>query len=178
LQAAVGAYILIATFRGTPVSQIDAFILPPEQQRVERERLRRLFYAKPPPPRIMGGPTPSRPPNGPPSLTRQLAAVTEPYREQLGRLAAEVLIEWPEVAPSALFGKSRDADDLQAKRCFLTLAKTVTQMKTGKLAPIVGYERTTANKMMAAFRAEAASDPELGARMQRIVAKMTGQAAG
>jgi hypothetical protein len=72
---------------------------------------------------------------------RQLASIGEPHRAELNVLAAAVLEEWPDVALSALFSASRDADDLEAKPAFLALARRISPLRKERLAAIVGYER-------------------------------------
>jgi hypothetical protein len=100
--------------------QLTDLVLSPAQQRAERARLKELFFP----------PEPSRqPPLKTAKPLRQLVGVGEPYRAELNAPAAAVLEEWPEVAPAALFSASRDADDLEAKHAFLTLARRIAAAK-------------------------------------------------
>jgi hypothetical protein len=146
--------------------QLDAFILSPEQQRAERERLRRLF-------RPFEPSRQSPPPEPEPIKTfRQLAGVGEPYRAGLNALAAAVLDEWPEVAPSALFGRSRDADDLEARCVFLALARKFSPLRPQRIAAIVGYDRSVASRAATKIELAAENNTVLAEKIDRITRRI------
>jgi hypothetical protein len=144
------------------VFEIEERILSPEQQRAERARLKALFRPSAP----MRRQSPQ-----PPKIFRQLAGIGEPYRAALNALAAAILAEWPDVAPSALFGRSRDADDLEARRAFLALLWRNSPLRSQRIAAIVGYDRSVAGRACARIEREIAQNSELAAKFERIEAR-------